>query len=108
MSINAIQNTLQTLQSVAAQASGTKASAGIAENATESGFGGMLRDSIRKVNESQATATAKAKAFQLGDPNLSLNEVMVEGQKAGIEFQMGVKVRDRLVSAYKEVMSMPV
>lgn len=108
MSINAIQNTLQTMQSVAAQASGSKATAGMAENASESGFGGALRDSIRKVNEAQVSSAAKAKAFQLGDPNLSLNEVMVEGQKAGIEFQMAVKTRDRLVSAYKEVMSMPV
>lgn len=108
MSINAIQNTLQTLQSVAAQATGSKATAGMAENASESGFGGALRDSIRKVNEAQASSTAKAKAFQLGDPTLSLNEVMVDGQKASIQFQMAVKTRDKLVSAYKEIMSMPV
>jgi flagellar hook-basal body complex protein FliE len=108
MSINAIQNTLQTLQSVAAQASGSKATSGMAESASESGFGGALRDSIRKVNEAQSASTAKAQAFQQGDPNLSLNEVMVDMQKAGIQFQMAVQVRNKLVSAYKEVMSMPV
>jgi flagellar hook-basal body complex protein FliE len=108
MSINAIQNTLQTLQSVAAQASGAKATSGMAESASESGFAGALRDSIRKVNEAQSSSAAKAQAFQMGDPNLSLNEVMVDMQKAGIQFQMAVQVRNKLVSAYKEVMSMPV
>jgi len=108
MTINAIQNTLQTLQSVATQAAGSKASSSMAENASEMGFAGELRDSIRKINVAQSESTAKAKAFQMGDPNVSLNEVMVDMQKAGISFQMGVQVRNKLVSAYKEVMNMAV
>lgn len=108
MTISAIQNTLQTLQSVATQAAGSKASSSMAENASEMGFAGELRDSIRKINAAQAESTAKAKAFQMGDPGVSLDQVMVDMQKAGISFQMGVQVRNKLASAYKEIMSMAV
>jgi flagellar hook-basal body complex protein FliE len=108
MSINAIQNTLQTLQTVAAQAAGQNSAKGMTENASATGFAGELRDSVRKINQAQAASSEKAKAFQMGDPNVSLNEVMVDMQKAGISFQMGVQVRNKLVSAYKEVMNMPV
>lgn len=108
MTINAIQNTLQTLQTVATQAAGVKASGSMAENASESGFAGELKNSIRKINEAQSASTAKVKAFQMGDPNVALNDVMVDMQKAGIQFQMGVQVRNKLVSAYKEVMNMAV
>jgi flagellar hook-basal body complex protein FliE len=108
MTINAIQNTLQTLQSVATQAAGMKASSSMAESASETGFAGELKDSIRKINEAQGKSVAKAKAFQLGDPTVSLDSVMVDMQKASISFQMGVQVRNKLVTAYKEVMNMAV
>ena len=47
-------------------------------------------------------------AFQAGDPNLQLNDVMVDMQKASVAFQMGLQVRNRLVSAYRDVMNMQV
>ncbi|MBI6882540.1 flagellar hook-basal body complex protein FliE [Pseudomonas putida] len=108
MTISALQNTLQTMQSVATQAAGVKATGTMVQSAGESGFAGELRDSIRRINEAQAGSAAKAKAFQLGDPTVALNDVMVDMQKAGIQFQMGVQVRNKLVTAYKEVMNMAV
>ena len=47
-------------------------------------------------------------SFQAGDPNVALNDVMVDMQKADVAFQMGVQVRNRLVGAYKEIMNMQV
>ena len=38
---------------------------------------------------------------------MSLNDVMVDLQKANVAFQTGLQVRNRLVSAYQEVMNLP-
>lgn len=91
---------------MAAQASGN-----INENGAASGalsFSDAFQDSLRKVNGAQQNAAAKNQAYQLGDPNVSLNEVMVDMQKASLGFQMTVQVRNKLVSAYKDIMSMQV
>ncbi|MBQ4797464.1 flagellar hook-basal body complex protein FliE, partial [Pectobacterium versatile] len=47
-------------------------------------------------------------AFTLGKPGVALNDVMVDNQKASIALQMGVQVRNKLVSAYQEVMNMTI
>ena len=40
--------------------------------------------------------------------NIELNDVMVDMQKASVAFQMGMQVRNRLVTAYRDVMNMQV
>ena len=49
-----------------------------------------------------------AKAFELGAPDVSLNDVMVDMQKASIGFSTAIQVRNKLVAAYKEISSMAV
>ncbi len=71
-------------------------------------FSNMLKNSIDKVNETQQVATDMATAFQKGDPNVDIADVMVEIQKASVSFQAMVQVRNRLVSAYQDIMNMPV
>jgi flagellar hook-basal body complex protein FliE len=46
--------------------------------------------------------------FEMGDPSVSLAEVMVNSQKAGLQFQAVAEIRNRVLSAYKDVMNMPV
>lgn len=77
-------------------------------NPGTSDFAGLLRDSIGKVNEVQNTASTLRTSFERGDPNVSLAQVMVAGQKSSIAFEATVQVRNKLLEAYKEVMSMPV
>jgi flagellar hook-basal body complex protein FliE len=49
-----------------------------------------------------------ATAVEMGDPKVSLAQAMIAGQKSSIAFEATVQVRNKLVEAYKEVMSMPV
>ncbi len=70
-------------------------------------FAGLLRSSIENVNAAQQHAGGLAQAFQAGDAKADLDEVMVSLQKASISFQAMTQVRNKLVSAYQEVMSMP-
>lgn len=71
-------------------------------------FAQLLKDSVNQVNETQKSASGLATAFETGDPNVNLSEVMVAIQKANVSFQAMTQVRNHLVSAYKEVMNMQV
>jgi len=71
-------------------------------------FGKILEESIQTVNELQQGATELATAFEKGDPNVDLPQVMVELQKASVSFNAMVEVRNKLLSAYQDVMNMQV
>jgi flagellar hook-basal body complex protein FliE len=68
----------------------------------------LLKSSLDQVSSTQQDSANLAKAFELGDPNANLQEVMVSLQKASLSFQTMVQVRNKLVSAYHEVMGMQV
>ncbi|SAI02739.1 flagellar hook-basal body complex protein FliE [Bordetella ansorpii] len=70
------------------------------------GFAAELANSIRRVSAAQKAAGAQAQAFELGAPDVSLNDVMIDLQKASIGFQTTVQVRNRLVAAYREISTM--
>jgi len=71
-------------------------------------FSALLKQSIDQVNETQKAAGKLSNAFTAGAPNVDVTEVMVALQKAGVAFQAMTEVRNRLVSAYQDIMSMPV
>lgn len=72
------------------------------------GFADALAESIDWVNANQSVARDLTQAFERGDENTSLAEVMVAVQKASISFEAVSQVRNELLSAYREVMNMPV
>lgn len=78
------------------------------EEAPVAGFGQALKTSLDQVNKVQNEASQLSKAFELGDRNVSLNDVMVSLQKASISFQSTVQVRNKLVQAYHEIMNMQI
>lgn len=109
MSVPAIQSALQQLQVLAGQAAGGSGGAvQVADLAGQGGFAAELRASIRRIDQLQRTASDKELALQAGEPGLELSEVMMDMQKASIAMQMGVQVRNRLLTAYKDVMNMQV
>lgn len=77
-------------------------------NAMKLDFSEALKSSLNQVNSSQSKADALGKKFALGDDSISLSDVMIAGQKANISFQGMIQVRNKLVSAYQEVMSMQI
>src|SRR5258705_5708475 len=107
--VNALTSALQQMQSMATQAAGGTAPVADPSGAATGGdFGSLLKASINKISNDQQAAAGEAKAFELGASNVSLNDVMVDMQKAGIGFQFGLQVRNKLVSAYNEIMQMSV
>jgi flagellar hook-basal body complex protein FliE len=67
-----------------------------------------LEGALNKVNASQTEAAELSKKFQLNQADVSLEEIMVAMQKANIAFQAAVQVRNRLVSAYHDIMNMQI
>lgn len=104
MSINAIEGVLQQMRAVA-RANPLSELQGAAEPAG-AGFAGEFKRSLDRISASQQQAYGQAQAFELGVPGVGLNDVMVDLQKANIGLQMGLQVRNRMVSAYQEIMNM--
>jgi flagellar hook-basal body complex protein FliE len=106
---NPLTSALQQIQSMASEAAGDPAaSAAQAGGAYAGSFGAALKASLDKVSNDQVAAEGEAKAFEVGAPNVSLNDVMIDGQKAGIGFQFALQVRNKLVTAYNDIMQMQV
>ena len=105
--VSALQDVLGQLRSVAGVAGGQSAAESSPVGAS-GGFAAELQRSIQQVVQMQNASAAQAQSFQMGDPNVSLNDVMIDMQKASIAFQTTVQVRNRLVAAYQEIASMPI
>lgn len=71
-------------------------------------FSQLLTDSINKVNELQKESREMKTAFEMGDQNIDIPEVMIAVQKASLSFEAITEVRNKLLSAYQEVMNMQV
>ncbi len=71
-------------------------------------FAAMLKQSLDAVNEIQQSSGDMAARIDSGDAQVSLEEVMLAKQKAALSFQAMVQVRNKLVSAYQEVMAMQI
>jgi flagellar hook-basal body complex protein FliE len=67
-----------------------------------------LDSALKSVSAAQQDASAKAVAFQRDPSSVSLEETMVAMQKSSIGFQSALHVRNRLVSAYSDIMNMQV
>lgn len=74
----------------------------------EEGFGSLLKNAVDQVNATQAEAKRMATAYELGDSRVELTQVMVQMQKASVSFEAMTQVRNRLVTAYEDIMKMPI
>lgn len=92
----------------AGQAGGVAPLPGGDAGAAKVNFADALKSTLDKVSDSQAKASELGQAFAMGDDKVSLSDVMVSMQKASIGFQATVQVRNKLVSAYHEIMNMQV
>ena len=79
-----------------------------AAQATKPDFAAVLKSSIDQVNSTQKQAESMTVAFETGAKDVQLHDVMISLSKANVSFQQMVQVRNRLVSAYHDIMNMQV
>ncbi|MQY51582.1 flagellar hook-basal body complex protein FliE [Rhodocyclus tenuis] len=110
MDSKGIDQMLNIMRSVSTQAAGRSADAG-GTSASSGGtvdFAQVLQSSIAQVNQTQQKAEDMAANFAGGDSDGNLQDVMIALQKANISFQEMIQVRNKLVSAYQDVMNIQV
>ena len=74
----------------------------------QSDFGSLLKTSVDAVNATQQKAQHATSAWERGDSEVSLTQVMVSLQKADVSFKAMMEVRNKMVDAYQEVMRMSI
>ncbi len=114
MSIGAIDTSrieAMVAQLKAAQARATPASESPLQTKQAAGgvdFAAALKSSLDQVNQAQLQSRQLAQRFEMGDTTVSLSDAMISLQKSSIAFQQTIQVRNKLVSAYQEIMNMGV
>jgi flagellar hook-basal body complex protein FliE len=103
MAITGIEGVLAQMQATASVARNQQP-----EQQPSISFAGQLNAALDRISETQNSAKAQAEKFALGEPGVALNDVMTDLQKSSVSLQMGIQVRNKLVSAYQEMMSMQV
>ena len=106
MDTQGIDQMLSVLRATATQAGGRPAEAATPAGGTD--FAQVLQNSINQVNQTQQEAEGMAANFAAGDGNNNLQDVMISLQMASVSFQEMVQVRNKLVTAYHDVMNMQV
>ena len=107
MSRMEIDSVLAQIRSLSAQTRLTPTATSQTQQAGVSEFANVLKKGIDQVNQTQVNATALADAFDRGTAGVELPQVMLEMQKASVSFRALTEVRNRLVTAYQDIMNMP-
>ncbi len=99
---------LAQMRAMAEAAQGQNVKPAAPDGTPQADFADLLKQSIEKVNMTQQEADRLSTAFQSGDPNVQLSDVMVALQKSNVSFQAMIQVRNKLVNAYQEIMNMQI
>ena len=70
-------------------------------------FGSALKGALQQVNGMQAKAEDISNSYERGDTT-DIASVMLAREQASVGFQATLQVRNKLLSAYKDIMSMSV
>jgi flagellar hook-basal body complex protein FliE len=98
----------QILERNAALSRANEAPAGApAAQAKPASFAATMEEALKSVNQSQSEASALSAAYERGE-TVDIAKVMLARQQASVGFEATLQVRNKLLSAYKDIMSMPV
>ena len=106
MSQMEINSVLEQIRALSAQTKLGTAQASQTQQAGPSQFANILRQGLDSVNQTQQKAGELTDAFARGTPGVELPQVMLEVSKANVSFHALNEVRNRLVSAYQDIMNM--
>lgn len=105
MDTRAIEQMIGQMRATADVAAGKGTSSA---NANGADFSVALQSAMAQVSQAQQSAQQMAQEFSSGNTDVNLQDVMVNLQKASLSFQQMVQVRNKLVSAYQDMMNMQV
>ncbi len=106
MSATLMRGVLDQIQSQAQQVSGQLRTR--QTGAQSPSFSDALFTSINEINNTQLDAKNKTQQWMSGSSDIGLNDVMLSMQKSSISFSFGMQARNKMISAYQEIMNTPV
>jgi flagellar hook-basal body complex protein FliE len=106
MSQMEINQVLAQIRSLSAQTKVGTSQATPAQQTGPSEFANIMRQGLDSVNQTQEKASQLTDAFARGTPGVELPQVMLAAAKANVSFHALSEVRNRLVSAYQDIMNM--
>ena len=99
---NAAANAARPIDGIA----GAGAPGGVGD-AQGNGFAGAMKSALQQVNSLQQNAETATNSYERGETT-DIAAVMLAREQASVGFQATLQVRNKLLSAYKDIMSMPV
>ena len=70
-------------------------------------FADTLSTALKRVNDGQNEAGKLSEAYERGE-TVDIAKVMLARQQASVGFEATLQVRNKILAAYKDIMSMPV
>ena len=74
---------------------------------TDKSFGAILKGTINQVNQVQQEADQAIQELAAGNEK-DIHQTMIALEKAEVSFQLMMQVRNKIISAYEEIMRMQV
>lgn len=104
MNVDRMQQLVTQMRALAAQAS---APPQLDTPAAPAGadFASSLKSALGAVDQQVQSAETMQAQFSSGRSDLSLSDVMLATQKANLSFQAALQVRNKLVTAYQDIMN---
>lgn len=69
---------------------------------------GAAKSALSSINQTQNTSESLKASYLKGDTNVSLPQVLISAIHSKVAFEGLLVVRNKLIDAYKEIMSMPI
>jgi len=79
----------------------------LGKNVGTTDFSERMGSALGQVVNAQSESANLTKAYEMGQES-DLSKVMVQQQVSSLGFQMTLNVRNKVLSAYKDIMNMPV
>jgi flagellar hook-basal body complex protein FliE len=98
MPINGISNIASSINSIGSSTKKTQ---------SESSFTDILSDAINSAQESEGSVKDENAALLTGETD-DLHTPVIEAQKAELALDLAIQIRNKVISAYNEVMNMQV
>ncbi|MDI9817655.1 MULTISPECIES: flagellar hook-basal body complex protein FliE [unclassified Legionella] len=101
-------NTVSLLNQLRILASKAEGGSGVEASMTQAPFGDVLQKALGDVNQLQQTSDNLKSRYEMGDSKVGVGEVMVAAQKSNLAFEATLRVRNKVVQAYQDIMNMPI
>lgn len=78
------------------------------KNEKSNNFIDCIKTALGEISDIQNNTQKEIEAFSLNNSRISLNDIMMNLQKSSISMEMAIQIRNKVVSAYQEIMNLQV